>query len=251
MSTNTSNTHAAEMGASYSLLLTLLPKIPLVARVVVLHLLRLSEPAKYVNLRTELVVSVLRSFCQPSRPSSVSQVQQFTLVDRGIKGRIWVSKVASPVPPETGIRDALLGAMKGLGDTSFLADTRRTDILPVEAEWTGYRADATPDAELPSISEQDKYAALVKACTSRTTILYLHGGAFYLLDPSSHRPTTKKLAKLTGGRCLSVKYRLAPQNPFPAALLDSLVAYFYLLYPPPGSFHEPVKPEDIVFAGDR
>ena len=49
---------------------------------------------------------------------------------------------------------------------------------------------------------------------------------------------------------MSVRYRLAPQDPFPAALLDAFVAYLSLLHPPPGSFHEPVAASSIVIAGD-
>lgn len=49
---------------------------------------------------------------------------------------------------------------------------------------------------------------------------------------------------------VSVEYRLSPQNVFPAALLDVLVAYLSLLYPSPHSAHEPVDPARIVFAGD-
>ena len=45
-------------------------------------------------------------------------------------------------------------------------------------------------------------------------------------------------------------YRLAPQNPFLAALLDILVAYLSLLYPPANSYHEPVQPSDLVLTGD-
>ncbi len=71
-------------------------------------------------------------------------------------------------------------------------------------------------------------------CKTPVTVLYFHGGAYWLLDPATHRPTTKRLAKLTAGRCYSVRYRLAPQNPFPAALLDGLASYLALLYPPPG-----------------
>ncbi|ORY05707.1 Alpha/Beta hydrolase protein, partial [Clohesyomyces aquaticus] len=52
------------------------------------------------------------------------------------------------------------------------------------------------------------------------------------------------------GRCLAVDYRLAPQNPFPCALVDLLVAYLSLLYPSEGSLHEAVPAQDIVFAGE-
>lgn len=59
-----------------------------------------------------------------------------------------------------------------------------------------------------------------------------------------------KLAQLTKGRCLIVQHRLAPQNAFPAQLLDVLIAYLSLLYPPPGAYHSPVAAPHIVLAGD-
>lgn len=46
------------------------------------------------------------------------------------------------------------------------------------------------------------------------------------------------------------RYRLAPQSPFPAAIVDALLSYLYLLYPPPGSFHPAYSPDQIVFGGD-
>lgn len=49
---------------------------------------------------------------------------------------------------------------------------------------------------------------------------------------------------------LSVRYRLAPQNPFPAGLVDALTAYLSLIHPPPGSLHKPVPANKIVIAGD-
>lgn len=70
------------------------------------------------------------------------------------------------------------------------------------------------------------------------------------MDPCTHREATTKLAKLTGGRCFSVRYRLAPQNPFPAGLLDALVAYLSLISPPPGALHDPVPANKIVMSGD-
>ncbi len=68
--------------------------------------------------------------------------------------------------------------------------------------------------------------------------------------PASRRSTCTRLAELTKGRCLTVQPRLAPQHPFPAGLLDLTVAYLSLLYPQPGSTHEPVPASHIVFAGD-
>lgn len=61
---------------------------------------------------------------------------------------------------------------------------------------------------------------------------------------------TSTLARLSKGRCLVLDQRLSPQNPFPAALIDLLIAYLSLLHPPPGSFYEAVPPQNIVLAGD-
>lgn len=67
---------------------------------------------------------------------------------------------------------------------------------------------------------------------------------------ASCQPTVSKLSRLTGARCLSIQYRLAPQHPFPAALLDIMLVYLSLLNPAPGSYHDPVEASSIVLAGD-
>lgn len=259
------------------LLLEILSHVPSLARVAFLHILRLSQQSKYLDLRTELIVATIRSFVNSPRPLSITATQALLGRDRGVKGRIWVSRYANPVPADAAsVRDALLAAIDGLaaempsknetGDSSSanhhkapLASSllpRVPEVVSVEAEWTGYRPSATPQSQMPRGSERERYEEMMKACGSgsasgTTTIMYMHGGAYWLMDPATHRHVTKELAKLTGGRCYSVRYRLAPQNPFPAAILDGLVAYLTLLYPPPDAFHEPVSPKDIVFSGDR
>ncbi|EHA48329.1 acetyl-hydrolase [Pyricularia oryzae 70-15] len=248
--------------------LSAVSRLPLVVRVAILHMLHLSQQSKYLDLRTELSIAVMRSFVQDPKPRSISSTQKLLNKDPGVKGRIWVARYTSPAPPEVDVRDALLAAVEGLMDECLSAMAaagpggegqqsagkpvcRIPDLVPVEAEWTGYRASATSDSKLPShLSERQRYDEMMKECTSPVTVLYFHGGAHYLMDPATHRHVTRKLAKLTGGRCYSVRYRLAPQNPFPAAVLDALVSYLTLLYPPPGAFHKAVKPEHIVFAGD-
>ena len=68
--------------------------------------------------------------------------------------------------------------------------------------------------------------------------------------PARCRKYAVQLAKSTGGRCFAVRYRLAPQYPFPAALLDVFLAYLSLLAPPPGSHHKAVPASSIVLTGD-
>ncbi|KAL7895814.1 alpha/beta hydrolase fold domain-containing protein [Trichoderma sp. SZMC 28014] len=243
--------HTAQLRSNLKLLFMLLPKIPLLTQVAILHVLRLSEPPKYIDLQTNLVVSLIRSLMTPSTPQSVSSIQRLTKGSNEVKGKTWVSTYASPPPPETDIRDSLIKVVESMGGLGLKeGNVRIPPFVYVEGEWTGYRASASKKEPLPNISEVAKYHELMKECQKPTTVLYFHGGAYYFCDPATHRDTVAKLAELTKGRCYSVRYRLAPQNPFPSALLDALVSYFTLLYPPPDAFHEAVKPEHIAVAGD-
>lgn len=74
-------------------------------------------------------------------------------------------------------------------------------------------------------------------------VLYLHGGAFCVGSPRTHRAITGTLARLTGARVFVVDYRLAPEHPFPAALDDALSAYRGLLA-------AGYAPQCVAFAGD-
>ncbi|RQQ45824.1 alpha/beta hydrolase fold domain-containing protein [Burkholderia stagnalis] len=56
-------------------------------------------------------------------------------------------------------------------------------------------------------------------------ILYLHGGAFCVGGPGTHRSVTTRLADESGLAVWTPDYRLAPEHPHPAALDDALAAY--------------------------
>ena len=60
-------------------------------------------------------------------------------------------------------------------------------------------------------------------------ILYLHGGGFTCGDLEYSTGVGSLLAAQTGTRVFCAAYRLAPENPFPAAPEDALEAYRYLL----------------------
>lgn len=55
-------------------------------------------------------------------------------------------------------------------------------------------------------------------------LVYFHGGGFVIGDLESHDGHCRRLADLAGVRVLSVDYRLAPENPFPAGHDDALAA---------------------------
>lgn len=74
-------------------------------------------------------------------------------------------------------------------------------------------------------------------------ILYLHGGAYCVGSPRTHRALTGNLALASEARVFVADYRLAPEHPFPAALDDAVAAYEGLL----ADGHQPA---DLVIAGD-
>ncbi|EPE27202.1 alpha/beta-Hydrolase [Glarea lozoyensis ATCC 20868] len=234
-----------------ALIKALVPKIPLLGKTAFSHTLGFSEQSSKWDLRTAMTINVIRSFIIDTPPSAISKTQKLTLRDPGVKGRMWISRTTLSTPKEDDVTQALFSAIETMKEPGApRGGFKHPSMVPVEAEWTGYRSGATKASTELRISEKEKYRELMKEATSSTTVLYFHGGAYYLMDPCSHRVTCKKLAKLTKGRCLSVRYRLAPQAAFPTQLLDALVSYLNLLYPCSDAFHDSVKPEHIAFAGD-
>jgi acetyl esterase/lipase len=74
-------------------------------------------------------------------------------------------------------------------------------------------------------------------------ILYLHGGAYVGGSPRSHRPLVARLAEAARSEAVALDYRLAPENPFPAAVDDAVEAYRDLMA-------QGVWPERTIIAGD-
>ena len=79
--------------------------------------------------------------------------------------------------------------------------------------------------------------------TSATATLYLHGGGYVIGSPGTHRELAKRLSAASGGAVLTPHYRLAPENPFPAAIEDAVNAYDWLL-------DQGRAPETLSIAGD-
>jgi acetyl esterase/lipase len=79
--------------------------------------------------------------------------------------------------------------------------------------------------------------------TRDLTILYLHGGGFAFYA-TAHRNLIASVALAGPARTFALDYRLAPENPFPAQLEDSIAAYRWLVEA------QSVDPRKLVVMGD-
>ncbi|QRM54067.1 alpha/beta hydrolase [Sinorhizobium sp. BG8] len=74
-------------------------------------------------------------------------------------------------------------------------------------------------------------------------LLFFHGGGYCSGSIMSHRRLVTEAGRAAGVRTLAVDYRLAPENPFPAALEDAAASWRHLL-------DTGYAPDRIVVGGD-
>lgn len=127
---------------------------------------------------------------------------------------------ARPRPPGLAERRARLDELSKHYTLPDDVRVEKADANGVAAEWT-----TTPEAD-PS-----------------RVILFLHGGGYISGSLDSHRHMIAQAGREARARTLALGYRLAPENPFPAALDDTLAGYRFLL-------SQGVAPGRIALAGE-
>jgi epsilon-lactone hydrolase len=75
------------------------------------------------------------------------------------------------------------------------------------------------------------------------TIYWLHGGGYCIGSINTHRALLGNISAASGARALAIDYRLAPEDPFPAAVEDAVSAYLWLL-------STGVDPAQTIIGGD-
>ncbi|HMF68076.1 MAG TPA: alpha/beta hydrolase fold domain-containing protein, partial [Phyllobacterium sp.] len=73
-----------------------------------------------------------------------------------------------------------------------------------------------------------EWSLALESDTSKT-LLFFHGGGYCSGSIQSHRRMVAETGRAARVRTLALGYRLAPENPFPAALDDALAAFEFLL----------------------
>ena len=122
-------------------------------------------------------------------------------------------------PTTSDRRESFIKLVRSIGGNTS-ADIARLEVCGRPAEWVTAQ-EAASDAAL----------------------LYLHGGGYVIGSPETHRELASRMSLATGCRVLLLDYRLAPENPYPAAVEDAAIAYSYLL-------SQGFEPSRLAVAGD-
>ncbi|WP_051471195.1 alpha/beta hydrolase [Patulibacter minatonensis] len=86
-------------------------------------------------------------------------------------------------------------------------------------------------------------AVTAPGASTDQVVVHFHSGGYVLGSAKGYRSFGAYLSAATGARVLLVDYRLAPENPYPAAIDDALAAYDHVVA-------EGVSPSNIVISGD-
>ncbi|KAI9012261.1 Alpha/Beta hydrolase protein [Hyaloraphidium curvatum] len=191
----------------------LLPHAPGLAASAASYFLR-GPPRKSWNLQMTLLMSLLAGYMDKQAAGAAVLESAGEGADRFRKiGRLQ-DQLNRPVKLPPHIAQEYVGIPRSTKAVDFLRSKVGDVVEPAEhtgtvaAEWVRH-----PDA-----------------VGSSRTILFLHGGAYIFgSSDGTHRWLTTRLSKGATAQVLGVNYRLSPQHAFPAALIDALSAYLYLV----------------------
>lgn len=129
----------------------------------------------------------------------------------------------------------------------FGAWTPQTSLEQMRADWDNvFTLAACPieaKHELVDAGGVPAVKITAKNAKPNRAILYFHGGGYSFGSPRSHRDLGEFLSQAAEAPVFVLDYRLAPENPFPAAVDDATAAYRWLL-------ETGFKPEQLALSGD-
>jgi monoterpene epsilon-lactone hydrolase len=143
---------------------------------------------------------------------------------------------------------AVMKSLSGIND--ILKNTpRRRHLGLLRAYMDDMTTDLALAAQFVSVDAGGVSAewALAPGVDANRRTLYIHGGAWMMGSPRSHRVVTTRFSEITGGAVLAIDYRLMPEHSRLAGIEDCRTAYQWML----GNGPEGPAPAAAVYvAGD-
>ncbi|MFI9150172.1 alpha/beta hydrolase [Streptomyces sp. NPDC053367] len=118
-----------------------------------------------------------------------------------------------PLFPRADFSDPVT-ARKALAELAAVVPALDTDGLEIE------------DRTVPA--DPDVPVRVYRPRQAQGAVLWLHGGGFVMGDVRTEHPWATRLAHGSGAVVISVSYRVAPEDPFPAALDDAYAVLNWL-----------------------
>ena len=117
------------------------------------------------------------------------------------------------------------------------------DVMRKGMEKVAFKA--ADDIQTEQITVAGRAAEWVRApgVQAGRAILYLHGGGYVMGSANTHRSMVGEVSRASQAAALLLDYRMAPEDPFPAAVEDGVAAYRWLL-------DQGFKPQNLAIAGD-
>jgi epsilon-lactone hydrolase len=113
----------------------------------------------------------------------------------------------------------------------------------LDALGSNYTLDPGIRLEPAQVNQIEAEWATAPGADPSRAILYIHGGGYISGSLLSHRGLATEAGRAAGARVLTLAYRRAPENPFPAAVEDVVDAYRFML-------DQGLSPGRIAVAGD-
>ncbi|KAF9107023.1 hypothetical protein BGX27_008915 [Mortierella sp. AM989] len=215
----------------------MVPKVPLILSAT-FNYYAFGPPKPSWSFRMTLTITLLRSF--------ISHLNEVPIKESQAMSRSSYENI--PINPLDILTNAIISNIyreKASEHIERLLDQRGIDSVKLGWDWKN-----DPKAQEPLEAEWTETKIKNEKYSEGRTVLYLHGGGYILGAIQTHRWATSAMARLGGSKAFSIEYRLAPDSPFPAALVDVLAAYLYLLNPPADAGIAPVDSKNIVIMGD-
>ncbi|OCH89858.1 alpha/beta-hydrolase [Obba rivulosa] len=225
------------------------------------------------ELLYDAAFNVVKAFMEAAAKHTIEEIQSFSNTRTPAPPWVHVVRLIVPMPCCDAAAVALIRALGGEEHTKRVVGGTKwwqvRGVRGVSAEWITAKKDwqeakrrhreRERGAETPkgqangsanSDTAQEIPASYEPEMDEMPCVLYAHGGGYYFGSIDQERYAIQRYARKINGRVFTINYRLAPQYPFPCAIQDLVAAYLFLIDPPAGSLHRPVKPAHIVVAGD-
>lgn len=188
-------------------------------------------------------LSILVGFLKLKLPEKVVSALSFGPMP-SVRGRM--------IDPKAHVASQLVGMIRDINDLPTVEESRAQLLAMAKRfEVQGPETVRMQDIMLPGAAGDRRARVYAPEGTDPMgpgqTLLYLHGGGWVQGAIETHDGLCARLADLAGIRVVSYDYRLAPEDPFPAAVDDVLACYKALIT---GETELSIDPDDLIVGGD-